>query len=225
MPAENEHPSPDNTNPASQDEPVPADGARTEPARPAEEPGASSMVRWSQRHAEAARVARADKETRRSNGSKTDSIVRWSERHSGTPKIAVAGQTAAFQPAGSNAAGPKPARPPSNPIPTPSRRGHDGVGVVRPLLIQLANLTTVLGWLIALLMVVYVLFVVLRANPSNPWAAYVESWAPRMNLGLGDLVAVVNPTIKVVVTYGIAAILWVIIGTIVSWLIRRIAVS
>lgn len=89
----------------------------------------------------------------------------------------------------------------------------------------MAKLATALGWLIALLMVVYVLFVVLRANPSNPWAAYVESWAPRMNFGIGDLVAVVNPTIKALITYGIAAILWAIIGTIVSWLIRRIVVS
>ena len=168
-------------------------------------------------------MARAGKETRRSNGSRTDSIARWSERHSGTAKIAVARPTAALEPAGSNAAGPKPTRPPVHPIPTP-RPGRAGVGVVRPLLMQLAKLATVLGWLIALLMVVYVLFVVLRANPSNSWAAYVESWAPRMNFGLGELVAVVNPTIKALITYGIAAILWAIIGTIIGWLIRRIAV-
>jgi len=87
----------------------------------------------------------------------------------------------------------------------------------------LAKLIAVLGWLIALLMLVYILFVVLRANPVNPWAAYVESWAPRMNLGLGDLVAELNPTIRALINYGIAAVLWAIIGTLVSWLIRRIA--
>jgi hypothetical protein len=80
-----------------------------------------------------------------------------------------------------------------------------------------------LGWLVALVMVVYILFVVLGANPSNLWAAYVETWAPRMNLGLGDIVSGLNPGIKVLINYGIAAILWAVIGTGVSWLIRRIA--
>jgi predicted cobalt transporter CbtA len=44
-----------------------------------------------------------------------------------------------------------------------------------------------------------------------------------MNLGVGDLVAVANPTIKVLITYGVAAILWAVIGTVVGWLIRRTA--
>jgi hypothetical protein len=219
---ENEHPPPDSTNPANQDESARADGAHIEPARPVEEPGVSSIVRWSQRHAEAARAARAGA-TRRSNGSLPDSIVRWSQRHSGTAKTAMARGTDASKSAESNAAGPKPARPPLQPIRTPSGRGRTGTGVIRPLLSQLANLITTLGWLIALLMVVYILFVILRANPSNPWAAYVESWAPRMNLGVGDLVAVANPTIKVLITYGVAAILWAVIGTVVGWLIRRTA--
>jgi hypothetical protein len=77
-----------------------------------------------------------------------------------------------------------------------------------------------LGWLVALVMVVFIL---LRANPLNLWAAYVETWAPRMNLGLGDLVSGLNPGIKVLINYGIAATLWAVIGTGASWLIRRIA--
>lgn len=220
MSTENEHPSPDSTNPANQDESARADRASTEPSRPVEEPGVSSIVRWSQRHAEAARAARADAK-RRSNGSLPDSIVRWSQRHSGTAKIARG--TEASTSAESNAIGPKPAPPPLQPIRTPSGPGRAGTGVIRPVLSELANLITALGGLIALLMVVYILFVILGANPSNPWAAYVESWAPRMNLGLGDLVAVADPTIKLLITYGIAAILWAVIGTVVGWLIRRTA--
>jgi hypothetical protein len=96
-------------------------------------------------------------------------------------------------------------------------------GVVRLVLSRSATLIALLGWLVALVMVLYILFVVLRANPVNLWAAYVETWAPRMNLGLGDLVSGLNPGIEVLINYGIAAILWAVIGTGVSWLIRRIA--
>ena len=222
MSDDNERPPLGGTDPGP-DEPVVADGARAEPTRPAEEPGAAPIVRWSARHSEAARTARTPAATNSSNGSVPDSIVRWSPPPSDTARTAVAGEIPASKPARSNAAGPEPARSPAQPVPTPRRGSRTGAGALRPLARRLAKLIAVLGWLIALLMLVYILFVVLRANPVNPWAAYVESWAPRMNLGLGDLVAELNPTIRALINYGIAAVLWAIIGTLVSWLIRRIA--
>jgi hypothetical protein len=44
-----------------------------------------------------------------------------------------------------------------------------------------------------------------------------------MNLGLRGLVTSVSPTINVVITYGIAATLWAVVGTGVGWLIPRFA--
>jgi hypothetical protein len=237
MPAENQGPSFGSTSSSGQDESA---RAQVEPVRPAVESSGVSIVRWSQRHSEAAKAARVSAATRLSNGYVTekqdrgarhepasafapDSIVGWSRRHSKAAKVPVAGQTAASEPAESRAGRSRPARPASQGIVGRSRRGFSRAGDVRLVLRRSATLIALLGWLVALVMVVYILFVVLRANPLNLWAAYVETWAPRMNLGLGDLVSGLNPGIKVPINYGIAAILWAVIGTGVSWLIRRIA--
>jgi hypothetical protein len=234
MPAENQFGSTNSTGP---------DGsarAQAEPVRPAAESSGVSIVRWSRRHSEAAKAARVSAATRLSNGyvtakqdcgaqhepasaSAPDPIVGWSRRHSRAAKVPMAGQTSASGPAESRAARSRPARPASQAIVRRSRRGFSRAGVVRLVLSRSASLIALLGWLVALVMAVYILFVMLRANPLNLWAAYVETSAPRMNLGLGDLVSGLNPDIKVLIDYGIAAILWVVIGTVVSWLIRRIA--
>lgn len=240
MPAENDRPSVAGTNSTGQDESVRADEARAEPVRPTADPVGVSMVRWSQRHSEAARAARASGARGLSNGYVTtdrtrtapdestaapvpDSIVHWSRRHSGASEVAVAGEGVTSEPAGSSAAGQEPALPPSQVAPSPSDGRRGRVGVLRRGLHRSAGLLALLGWLIALLMVLYILFVVLRANPLNPWAAHVETWAPRLNLGLGGLDAGANATVSVLVSYGLAAILWATIGTVASWLIRRVA--
>ena len=144
-------------------EPVPA-------TQPATQPAAEALLRWSRRHAEAARAARAE---------------------AATPR---------------RAAGPAP-----------------GAGVLRPVLGGVAGLLRVACWLVALLIVAYVVFRVADANPTNMWAAAVESWAPRLDLGLADLVSVGGPGISLAVNYGLAAVAWAVLGAVAGWLIRLVA--
>ena len=86
----------------------------------------------------------------------------------------------------------------------------------------LAGLVRLACWLVALLIVVYVVFRVADANPTNMWAASVASWAPRLDLGLEGLVRAGGPRISLVVNYGLAAIAWAVLGVVADWLVRRV---
>lgn len=108
----------------------------------------------------------------------------------------------------------------SAPVRTGPRRSP--MVVVRRVLNTLASLVKLVCWLIALLMVLYIAFVAGRANPANAWTQVVTTWAHRLNLGLGNLFTLSDPVITVLVNYGIAAIIWLIIGGVASRLIRRI---
>ncbi|HEX4248770.1 MAG TPA: hypothetical protein VH008_12985 [Pseudonocardia sp.] len=151
-----------------------ADQPRGESAPAAAQPGVEALLRWSKRHAEAAREARA------------------TESGPGATSGPAPGSTS-------------------------------GAAVRETLLGWLAGLLRLACWLVALLIVVYVVFRLTGANPTNMWAAGVESWAPRLDLGLAGLVSAGGPQISVVVNFGLAAIVWALLGTAAHWLVRRVA--
>jgi hypothetical protein len=96
-------------------------------------------------------------------------------------------------------------------------------GVRETLVGGLAGLVRLACWLVALLIVVYVVFRVADANPTNMWAAAVESWAPRLDLGLAGLVSAGGPEISLALNYGLAAVAWAVLGAVAGWLVRRAA--
>jgi hypothetical protein len=93
---------------------------------------------------------------------------------------------------------------------------------VRRMLGGLASLVRLVCYLIALLLVIYLVFVWGRANPANGWNIVVTQWAQRLNLGLGNLFSQPDPTITLTMNYALAVIIWLLIGTVASRLIRRI---
>jgi hypothetical protein len=105
--------------------------------------------------------------------------------------------------------------------PPPPAKARRRFNARRPLG-WLASLVKLVCWLIALLLVVYIVFTVGHANPGNPWAIFVARWSWQFNLGLGNLFAYGAPWMTVLINYGMAAIIWLIIGAVLSRLIRRI---
>lgn len=101
-----------------------------------------------------------------------------------------------------------------------SRAGADLVARQGPEL--LGSAARLVSWLIVLLLALNIVFVVGQANPDNPWTEVVSTWAARLDLGLGHLFTLSDPRVTVLVNYGIAAIIWLIIGRLVSWLILRL---
>jgi hypothetical protein len=75
----------------------------------------------------------------------------------------------------------------------------------------------------ALALVLYALFTVFRANPANVWYQFVESLASWLSLGLANLFQLADPRWTTLVNYGLAAIVWLIMGSAVAGLIRRAA--
>ncbi|MEJ2852782.1 MULTISPECIES: hypothetical protein [unclassified Saccharothrix] len=83
----------------------------------------------------------------------------------------------------------------------------------------------VVGWvglLVAAVLVVHVLLTVGGANPSNSITTTVATWADRFALGFRDLFTPEDLKLRVLVNYGIAAVFWLIVRSLVVKLVRRL---
>ncbi|HWD07205.1 MAG TPA: hypothetical protein VG674_32670 [Amycolatopsis sp.] len=85
-----------------------------------------------------------------------------------------------------------------------------------------ATLVRWVGVIFALILVLYVIFVVGSANPANGIVSFVHSWADGLSLGFKDLFTPSDAKLRVLVNYGIAAIFWLVVSGIVAKIIRRI---
>jgi hypothetical protein len=75
----------------------------------------------------------------------------------------------------------------------------------------------------ALVLAVHIVLVVGEANPANGFASFVDEWASAVSLGLRDLFTPENLKVRTLLNDGVAAIGWLIIGGVVNYLIRRLA--
>jgi hypothetical protein len=96
---------------------------------------------------------------------------------------------------------------------TTARRGAD----------LLASLLRTVGLLIVAVLVVFIVLTLLDANFANSAAATVRDLADNLDLGLSNLFLPADPKIRVLLNYGVAAIIWYVITSAVVRLIRRIA--
>ena len=85
-------------------------------------------------------------------------------------------------------------------------------------------IASVIGWigvLAALILVLYVIFTYGHANPANYLTAFISDWAHRLNLGLGNLFMPKDPLIALILDYGIAAIIWLVVTRLIARLLQR----
>lgn len=93
-------------------------------------------------------------------------------------------------------------------------RRHDGADA-------LANLIHTIVTVIAGLFILHMLFVVLDANEGNSFVSFVYSAAKVFVLGFGDVFTPRDATVGVVLNYGFAALIYIVIGQLVIKLLRR----
>ncbi|MFE3451156.1 hypothetical protein ACFXJ8_19765 [Nonomuraea sp. NPDC059194] len=74
----------------------------------------------------------------------------------------------------------------------------------------------------ALILVLAIAFRIFPANPANSLVQFVETFAISLSLGLDDLFRLADARWQVVVNYGLAALVWLIMGSAVASLIRRV---
>ena len=98
---------------------------------------------------------------------------------------------------------------------TVSTTVRQGMGII-------ATIVRIVGLVIVAILVAHIVLTLLDANPANFLTEFVSSWAAQLNLGLGDLFTPSQPKMAVTLNYGVAAILWLIITTVVVRLLRRV---
>ncbi|GAA2400044.1 hypothetical protein [Nonomuraea africana] len=76
---------------------------------------------------------------------------------------------------------------------------------------------------VALVMALYIAFRIFPANPANALVQFVESVATTLSLGLSDLFRLADARWQVLVNYGLAAVVWLALGSAVASLIRRVS--
>ncbi|GAB2843600.1 hypothetical protein [Lentzea nigeriaca] len=78
-------------------------------------------------------------------------------------------------------------------------------------------------WVFAAVLLVHVVLVAAGASPGHGFAAFVTNWAGIINLGTSGLFPVGNEALAVLANEGLAAVLWLVIGALLTNLISRIA--
>ncbi|WP_367137257.1 hypothetical protein [Saccharothrix sp. HUAS TT1] len=97
-----------------------------------------------------------------------------------------------------------------------------GDGRVRAVRVACAVID-VLCWTFAIVLAIHVFLVIGGANPANGFARLVESWSAAVSLGLRDLFTPANAGFRTLLNDGLAALLWLLIGALLTAVISRVA--
>lgn len=73
----------------------------------------------------------------------------------------------------------------------------------------------------AFILVVFVLFAVGSANPGNWLVTLISGWAQQLTLGLTALFQTGSPDYQVIADYGVPAVVWLVVGSIVGRVLKR----
>lgn len=103
------------------------------------------------------------------------------------------------------------------------RSGNPVTGAVRGVIGLLAGLVRLVTGLFAAILVVHVVLQILGANPDNGLTQFVANAADSLTLGLANLFEVGNATAQLLLSYGIPAIAWLVIGAVIVAILRVFA--
>jgi hypothetical protein len=104
------------------------------------------------------------------------------------------------------------------------RQSGRTAGEVRAKIVGIvANVVRWIGLVFALILVVHILLTVGSANPANGITGFFADWAGPIALGFKDLFTPSDPKLLVLVNYGIAALFWLIVTSVLAKVIRRLS--
>ncbi|MGH3919564.1 MAG: hypothetical protein ACRDSG_11120 [Pseudonocardiaceae bacterium] len=86
----------------------------------------------------------------------------------------------------------------------------------------LATLIRIVGWLFVVILVGHIALTLGDANPDNEITRFVAYWADRLLLGFQDLFTPADETVRVLVNYGLAALFWLVVSSVLARLVRRL---
>jgi hypothetical protein len=86
----------------------------------------------------------------------------------------------------------------------------------------LATMVRVVASVVAALIVVHAVFVLFEANPQNLLVEFTTGWRDTFGWFTKDLFAPSDPKVAEAINDGLAALIWVVVGNLVSKLIVRL---
>lgn len=98
----------------------------------------------------------------------------------------------------------------------PDHRRRRTVGIV-------CTVINVICGVFAVVLALHIILVLGSANQGNGFAALINDWSSAVSLGLRDLFVPANEKVRTFLNDGLAAIAWVIIAALLTYLIRRFA--
>lgn len=75
----------------------------------------------------------------------------------------------------------------------------------------------------AVVLAVHIVLVIGEANQGNGFASMIDSWSKAVSLGLRDLFVPTDLKLRTFLNDGLAAIAWLVIAGLLTFLIRRLA--
>ncbi|MDQ6915639.1 MAG: hypothetical protein M3155_07500 [Actinomycetota bacterium] len=90
-------------------------------------------------------------------------------------------------------------------------------------LLTVARIVRLIAWGVVVVIVAGILLVVLGANPSNDIVSTISDWGRTLVGPFKDLFSIKNHKTNIGVNWGIAAVVYLIAGSIVARLIARMA--
>lgn len=84
-----------------------------------------------------------------------------------------------------------------------------------------ARVITGIGVLFAVIEVVYILMILFGANRTNSFFHFIQSLAEPLALFFPGLFTLDNYNLSVIVNYGLAAVFWIVVASLIARLVSR----
>jgi len=104
-----------------------------------------------------------------------------------------------------------------------SHTGEDLRALTRKVLTVAASVIRILTVIFAAILVIHVVLAVAGANPNNGITVFFSSLADNLTLGIGDLFLPASESLRIILNFGLAAVVWLVIGVVVSKLLNALA--
>jgi len=85
-----------------------------------------------------------------------------------------------------------------------------------------AAIISTVGGIFALIEVVYIVLQLFNANPVNKFFTFIKSLAEPLALFFPGLFGIGNHDLYVIITYGLAAVFWLIVCGIIARIVARV---
>lgn len=86
-----------------------------------------------------------------------------------------------------------------------------------------ASVIKILCTIFAAILVIHIVLTVASANPQNGITTFFADAANSLTLGIGDLFLPAGESLRVILNYGLAAIVWLVIGAVVARVLNALA--